>query len=63
MSQRHDGSWYVSFDFQNKVQCAALLQIRSLDVSRLYSRIGRVPVSDLDKIRNSIIRLLREPPR
>ena len=49
-SQNKRGSWYVSFNFQNKTQTAVLSQIRVLSVARLYTRIGKVDENDLRKI-------------
>jgi len=46
-SQKHDGSWYVPFDFQGKTSYAALAQIRTMSVSRLYgSAIGQISKAD-----------------
>lgn len=57
-SQPHSGDWYVNFCFQEKPEYAAILQLRSVDISRLYDRIGRIPNSDLDRVKIGIIRLL-----
>lgn len=62
-SQPHDGDWYVSFGFKNKTEYAALIQFRNIDVARLYDRLGQVPVSDLDRVRIGIIRLLLKEPK
>jgi len=59
-SREHDGSWYVSFEFQMKKQTAVLLQTKLFDVRRLYERIGRVPNSDLKMILEHYIGLLCE---
>ena len=50
-SQEHDGSWYVTFEFKNKRQFASLAQARVFSVSRLYRKIGMVPDSDLEMVR------------
>ena len=59
-SQRHEGSWYVEFVFRGRIEVAALHQLRNIDVSRLYSKMGQVPVSDLDKIINGVRCLLED---
>ena len=59
-SKQHKGSWYVSFGFQEKIETAALTQLKLISVSRLYDRIGKIPNSDLDLVRNGIIKLLLE---
>ena len=56
-SQEHEGSWYVSFEFQNKKETAALHQLRNIDVSRLYDKIGQVPISDLQKVTDGLVKL------
>ena len=59
-SQCHDGSWYISFEFQNKIQTAILIQTRLFDTRRLYERIGRMSRNDLKIVLDSYIRLLEE---
>ena len=49
-SQEHHGSWYASFVFKDKVQYAALHQVRSYSVKRLHKRMGQIPQSDLDVV-------------
>lgn len=56
-SQRHAGSWYVSFKFQNKIQTAVLAQARVYSVNRIYNRLGQVPDTDLEKIRDGFLKL------
>lgn len=56
-SQEHNGSWYASFKFKNKVQYASLAQVRVLSVSRLYKKMGMVPNSDLRIIKNGFRKL------
>ena len=58
-TKRHEGSWYKHFIFQEKEETAAMHQLRNIDVSRLYSKIGQVPRSDLDLILNGLLDLLR----
>ncbi len=57
-SQKHSGSWYIPFVFQNKNEVAALHQLKNIDVSRLYDKIGQVPASDLRKVINGLRQLL-----
>lgn len=56
-SQEHIGSWYVSFEFKNKKQYASLAQIRVLSVCRLYRKMGMVPESDLEIVKNGFRKL------
>ena len=59
-TQIHKGSWYVRFAFQGKPVCAAVIQLRNVDVARLYERIGQVPESDLKSVKDGVIDLLSE---
>lgn len=56
-SQKHTGSWYTQFIFKNKVETAVLSQARVYSTSRLYSRLGQIPKSDLDTIRKAFLLL------
>lgn len=56
-SQQHRGSWYVPFEFQNKIEVAVVAQAKVFSVTRLYRRIGQVPDSDLEKVRQGFIKL------
>lgn len=56
-SQKHEGQWYVEFEFQRKKQTAVLSQARVYSTSRLYSRIGQVPDSDLELVRDGFLAL------
>lgn len=56
-SQEHVGPWYVNFSFQDKIQTAVLSQARVYSTSRLYSRMGQVPESDLEKVRAGFLAL------
>lgn len=56
-SQEHIGSWYVSFKFKEKMQFASLAQIRVLSVSRLYKKMGMVPDSDLQTVKDGFKKL------
>ncbi|MDO4978865.1 MAG: type II toxin-antitoxin system PemK/MazF family toxin [Candidatus Saccharibacteria bacterium] len=52
-SQYHDGSWYVSFEFNNKQEYAALSQARTFSVARLCDGkcMGELSESDFSKVR------------
>ena len=56
-SQPHEGSWYVSFEFQDRIETAVLAQAKVFSVARLYGRIGQVPDTDLEKVRAGFIKL------
>ena len=56
-SQEHSGSWYAKFAFQDKIQTAVLSQARVYSTSRLYSRIGQIPNSDLEIVRTGFLKL------
>lgn len=57
-SKKHKGSWYVSFRFKCKPQIAVVAQVENISVYRLYSKIGEVPNSDLELVREGLIGLL-----
>ena len=59
-SQLHEGRWYVKFEFQGRRQIAVLSQARVYSTSRLYSRIGQVPDSDLKLVRDGFLELYAE---
>ena len=50
-SRHHQGEWYVRFDFLNKTQFANLSQARTMSTLRLYNKMGTVPDSDLELVR------------
>lgn len=56
-SQQHVGSWYTSFTFQGKIETASLSQIRTMSTARLYKRIGTVPDTDLQIVKNGLHKL------
>ena len=58
-SQDKTGSWYVSFEFQNKKQAAALCQIRVMSASRLYKNMGMVPETDFNLVKNAFLELYK----
>lgn len=58
-SQQKTGSWYQEFTFLNKKEYAALCQARVVSVSRLHSKLGRVPESDLEIVKRAFLNLYR----
>ena len=56
-SQKHEGDWYISFEFKKKVSIASLAQARTMSVSRLYRRMGTIPNTDLELVREGFQRL------
>ena len=56
-SQEKQGSWYTEFEFLGKKEWAALCQARVMSVSRLHAKMGRIPESDLEKVRTGFRRL------
>ena len=56
-SQKHKGSWYVSFKFKDRTETAVLSQAKVFSISRLYSRLGQVPDTDLEKVRTGFLKL------
>lgn len=57
-SKKHEGSWYVSFNFKEKQETAVLAQIETVSVARLYRKMGTVPDTDLDAVRNGLVSLV-----
>lgn len=56
-SKHHKGSWYVTFDFKNRLQTAIVSQVENISVFRLYNKIGEVPDSDLESVRDGLFNL------
>lgn len=56
-SQKHEGNWYVGFEFKKRKQFAALAQARVLSVYRLCRKMGTVPNSDLELVREGFRKL------
>lgn len=56
-SKEHIGSWYVNFVQNGKNQTAVLSDARIMSIKRLYSRLGKVDESDMQKIRQAFIEL------
>lgn len=50
-SQEHEGSWYVHFDFRGRMQTAVLAQAKVMSALRLYDKMGQLPMSDLELVR------------
>ena len=58
-SQEKTGTWYAEFEFLGKKQFAAVCQARVMSSSRLYTKIGRIPDSDLEIVKNAFHELYR----
>ncbi len=50
-SQPHTGSWYVSFQFKGRNETAVLAQIKVLSASRLYTKMGQIDETDMQRIK------------
>ena len=49
-TQKHSGSWYIEFSFQNKNVYAVLSQAKVFSSARLYTRLGQLDEKDMSKI-------------
>ena len=58
-SQKKTGSWYATIEFLGKDQYAAVCQARVMSSSRLYTKIGQVPKSDLEIVKTAFHKLYR----
>lgn len=58
-SQEKTGSWYARFTFLEKTEYAAICQARVMSSSRLYAKIGQIPKSDLNNIKQSFHKLYK----
>ncbi len=58
-SQEKSGSWYAEFEFLGKKEFAAVCQARVMSVSRLHSKLGRVPESDLEIVKKAFHELYK----
>lgn len=58
-SQEKTGSWYIEFIFLGKKEFAAICQARVMSVSRLYSKIGQIPKTDLEKVKAGFMKLYK----
>ena len=52
-SQEKTGSWYAPFDFLGKAEYAAVCQARVMSVSRLHSKMGELPTTDLKIVKKA----------
>ena len=52
-SQEKTGSWYAKFEFLGKSEYAAVCQARVMSVSRLHSKLGHIPESDLEIVKKA----------
>ena len=59
-SQLHEGSWYIRFIFQGKIEVAVVSQAKSMSVRRLYDKIGQIPNTDLALVRRGFLELFGE---
>ena len=59
-SQGKTGSWYVEFEFRDKLQRAVLVQVENISMYRLHHKMGEVPESDLNKVLAGLRNLFRE---
>ena len=58
-SQPKTGSWYAAFEFLGKTEYAAICQARVMSVSRLHSKMGEVPMTDLVIVKDAFHKLYR----
>jgi mRNA interferase MazF len=56
-TQSKEGTWYISFSFQNKNIVANLAQVRFFSTFRLYKKMGALDDSDIGKIKSGFLRL------
>jgi len=56
-TQKHEGSWYINFKFQDKDICATLSQAKVFSSARLYSRLGQIAEDDMQKIKDGFRKL------
>lgn len=61
-SRLHEGSWYVHFVFQGRIQVAVVAQVRNYSVARLHRKMGTVPQSDLELVLKGLVGLLNKIP-
>ena len=52
-SQEKTGAWYAGFEFLGKKEYAAVCQARVMSVSRLHSKMGQVPETDLEIVKKA----------
>ncbi len=56
-TQIKEGSWYVSFDFKDRLICTNLAQVRIMSAGRLYEKMGEVNENDFAKVKSGFLRL------
>ena len=56
-SKSKTGSWYVSFELLGIKETAAICQAKTISVFRLYDKIGQVPKTDLEKVKEGFRKL------
>jgi hypothetical protein len=58
-SQEKTGSWYAEFEFLGKKEFAAVCQARVMSTSRLHSKIGQAPKTDLEIVKKAFHELYK----
>ena len=56
-SQEHEGSWYVPFRHNGKLEIAVVGDARIMSVKRLYRMIGKIDDADYERIKDGFIKL------
>lgn len=56
-SKNHIGSWYVKFEFKDRVSFAVLSQAKTLSVARLHKKMGTLSKGDFGRIKNGFVNL------
>lgn len=57
-SQKHKGSWYATFRFNDKTQTAIVSQIQIMSVARLKRKIGQLSKGDYKIVFEALLGLL-----
>jgi mRNA interferase MazF len=58
-SQKKKGTWYFSFLYNQRMECAAFSQIRTISTLRLESLLGTLEKELRNKIQNQLLTFLR----
>lgn len=58
-SKQKGGSWYVGFKFRGVDETAVVGQVRMMNVSRLYNKMGQVRKNDFKKVKAGFLNLFR----
>ncbi|MBQ2695498.1 type II toxin-antitoxin system PemK/MazF family toxin [Candidatus Saccharibacteria bacterium] len=53
-TQPHEQPGFIRFEFQGKMEYAALMQLRSFSTKRLYRRMGKVDDKTLEELRHQL---------